>query len=192
MPSKLTRILSLAVVSTALGWTAPVAAGPILFNTFLQFSFFDVGVPALGCFPDDPMGDFCLPSAGTPTQFLDAPPWTFLSPHGATLTIADVFLAGDQFEIFDFGTSLGLTSVPVGTDDCGDDPLVCLADPNVSSGVFSLLAGNHSITIVPTATDGGGVGYLRVVPEPQTIALLGIGLLGLWGTRTRGRATGNL
>src|SRR5205807_246059 len=83
---------------------------------------------ATGCDPADPAGPFCIPSSGTPTEFLDAPPWTFVAPAaGALLTVTDAFLAGDRFQVFDFGASLGLTSAPVGNADCGDDPIPCLA-----------------------------------------------------------------
>jgi PEP-CTERM motif len=190
MSIRFAHIVSLVATATALGWSGPATAGPILLDTFYQFSFTDVGVSAQGCDPADPAGAFCTPSSGTLTEFLDAPPWTFLAPAtGVFLTVLDAFSLGEQFEIFDFGASLGLTSVP-GGGDCGDDPIVCLADTNASSGIFSLLAGNHSITITPTLSpDGLGAGYLRiqadavVVPEPQTIALVGIGMLGLWGRR---------
>lgn len=167
---------------------APAAyAGAIPFDTFLEFGFAAAGVPATGCDPADPAGPFCIPSSGTPTSFLDAPPWTFVAPAGgATLTVTDAFEAGDRFEIFDFAASIGLTSVPVGTVDCGDDPAVCLANPAISSGSFSLASGNHSLVVVPTvAPSGSGSGFLRVqaqaqaVPEPGALALLGIGLAGL-------------
>lgn len=187
MLHKLARYGRLIALSAALGLATPVYGGPILFGTFLEFSFETAGTPARGCDPADPAGGFCIPSSGTPTQFLDAPPWTFLAPAGgAILTIVDAFLAGDRFQIFDFGVSIGLTSVPIGRGDCGDDPVPCLADPNMSRGFFALLAGIHSITITPILSpDGGGAGYLRVqvqqVPEPPSLVLLALGLLGLYG-----------
>lgn len=187
MHTQLMHYTRVAAVSAALAMVAPVHAGPIPFNTFLEFSFTDAGVPATGCDPADPAGPFCIPSSGTPTQFLDAPPWTFLAPAGgALLTVVDAFLAGDRFEIFDFGVSLGRTSPPVGNGECGDDPLVCLADPNVSHGLFALLGGPHSISLTPTISDGGGGGYLQVaqaVPAPSPLALLLGGLIGLYGLR---------
>jgi hypothetical protein len=162
-------------------------AEPIVSDTFLEFSFFDAGIPATGCQPADPGGDFCAPSSGTPTEFLPAPPWTFTADvGGATLTVTDVFVSGDQFEIFDFGTSIGLTSIPVAGLDCGDDPVVCLATPGMSNAIFALAAGPHSITITPSIVpEPFGVGYLMVtgasaaVPEPSTLFLLatGVGLI---------------
>src|SRR5437879_4732610 len=110
---KLTRYGRLIALSAALGLAAPAYGGPIPFNTFLEFGFSTAGTPATGCDPADPSGPFCIPSSGTPTQFLDAPSWTFLAPAGgAILTVVDAFLAGDRFQIFDFGVSLGLTSIP--------------------------------------------------------------------------------
>ena len=160
-------------------------AGPITLDTFYEFGFGSVGSQATGCDPADPAGPFCTPSGGTPTTFLDAPPWTFnVGAAGGSLTVTDAFNPIDQFQVFDFGASLGLTSAPVPGPSCGDDPVVCLANPNVSHGVFALAPGNHSITIVVTTQRGGGAGYLRaeqtvaqVVPEPATLLLVGSGAL---------------
>jgi hypothetical protein len=179
-----------------LALAAPVSAGPITFGDWLEFSVSDPGVDATGCDPNDPNGPFCIPSGGTPTLFLDAPPWTFTAPAtGATLTVTDAFESTERFELFDFGVSLGLTSLPAATAviDCGDDPLVCLATAGMSHGTFTLAAGAHSLTIVPTLSEGGA-GYLRVaaataVPEPAVVGLLALALAGMAlqrpGRRTR-------
>ncbi len=157
------------------GW-----AGPILAGNFYQFSFTTAGAPAQGCQPADPSGNFCISSSGTLTLEADAPAWTFSAPaSGATFTVVDAFTNGDQFEIFDFGASIGLTSLPVGNSDCGDDPVPCLADLAMSSGVFNLGAGAHSITIIPSASPSdSGSGYFLLsdavinVPEPGTLLLV--------------------
>ncbi len=80
--------------------------------------------------------------------------------------------------------SLGLTSLPTLDVNCGDDPVPCFANAAMSTGLFSLSAGNHSLTIVPVAAlDGGGAGYFQVegtaapVPEPATLTLLATGLI---------------
>src|SRR5262249_16193380 len=118
---------AIKVAALALMLNTPVIGGPIALGVFQEFGFTTAGTPATGCDPADPAGPFCVPSGGTPTTFLDAPPWTFLAPAGgAILTVTDAFQAGDRFQIFDFGTSLGLTSVPSGSGNCGSDPVSCL------------------------------------------------------------------
>ena len=177
------RLIPIVVGLMLLSCPTTAPAEPIVSGTFLEFSFSDAGIPATGCQPDDPGGDFCAPSSGTPTGFLPAPPWTFTADvGGAILTVTDVFVSGDQFEIFDFGTSIGLTSIPVAGVDCGDDPVVCLATAGMSNAVFALAAGPHSITITPSIVpEPFGVGYLQVtgaasaVPEPSTLFLLAAG-----------------
>jgi len=169
----------------AIGFVAfapALLAGPIGFDTWSQFGFSDVGIAATGCDPADPAGPFCIPSSGTPTIFLDAPPWTFTTAGSAVLTVTDAFTSGDQFEVFDFGVSLGLTSLPGAVEvDCGDDPVACLATAGVSRALFPLAAGGHALTLFPTLSPGGGgAGYLLVVgavPEPSSLALLALGIV---------------
>ena len=167
---------------------SPAVATPIVLGIWNEFGFSTAGTPATGCDPADPAGPFCISSSGTPTSFAGAPPWTFSSVGATQLTVTDAFTAGDRFQIFDFGVSIGLTSLPVGSADCGDDPVPCLANPNVSHALFSLAPGAHSITIIPTlAPTDGGSGYFIVnaVPEPSMWLLLGSGLLTLVCARRR-------
>jgi hypothetical protein len=173
---------------------SPALATPISLGIWNEFGFSTVGTLATGCDPADPAGPFCIPSGGTPTSFAGAPPWTFNSAVATQLTVTDAFTIGDRFQIFDFGVSIGLTSAPVGSGDCGDDPVPCLANPNVSHALFNLAAGAHSITIIPTlAPSGGGAGYFIVntaaaaVPEPSTWLLLGSGLITLVCVRRRSK-----
>ena len=170
---------------------APASAGPIVLGTWYEFGFSDTLTPATGCFPDDPAGIFCTSSSGTPTTNLDAPPWTFAA-GSVVLTVVDAFENGDVFEIFDFGVSIGVTSAPGRPADCGDDPVPCLLNAEMSKGLFNLAAGPHSLTIMPTQSPGGlGAAYLQVsaaaVPEPMTAFLLGSGLA-VFGLRRSRRA----
>ena len=180
---------SLGAVPCAIGtfligliFATPAFAGPIAVDTYYEFGFGDVGDPATGCDPADPAGPFCSESTGTPTTFLTAAPWTFTSgATGSTLTVTDAFLSGDRFQIFDFGIPVGLTSAPAAGFDCGDDPVPCLADSNMSHGSFVFGSGVHFIAI--RVVEGGfGSGYLllqdggaEAVPEPATLVLLATG-----------------
>jgi hypothetical protein len=139
--------------------------GPIpIGGPWIEFAFGETGSFATGCSPADPAGPGCQPSSGGNSVFGDAPPWTFTAPPGgATLTVTDAFLRGDIFEIFDFGASIGTTSIVDPNGDCGDNPDPCLIDPLVSHGVFPLEPGPHEITIEAIASPfGGGAAYFRV------------------------------
>ncbi len=175
------RFVFILCVAVSALWSAPASAGPIALGEWFQFGFTEAGVPATGCDPADPAGPFCFADPGT--GLLDAPPWTFVAPNGGvTLTVSDAFTAGDRFEVFDFGRSLGFTSAPGDPRaDCGNDPVACLSIAGISRALFTLAAGHHSITIVPILSPGElGSGLLRadaVVPEPATLMLVGSGLL---------------
>jgi hypothetical protein len=109
------------------------------------------------------------------------------------LVVTDILLIGDQFRVYNFGASLGLTSAPGSGTSCGFDPEVCLADPNVSSGTFPLGPGNYSIEIegVLLPYREGATAYFRavgpegVVPEPGSWALVAGVLALLGGSRLR-------
>jgi hypothetical protein len=190
--STIGRLVQAGLLGAVLATSGGAMAGPIASNIFLQFSFDNVGDKAKGCDPADPAGNFCPPSSGTATGFLDTPAWTFIaSAAGATLTVIDVFTSGDQFNVFDFGQLIGTTSLPPRQGiDCDDDPVVCLATQGMSFGIFDLAAGAHSLELVLTR-GGQGVGYLQVadavaqVPEPASMALVLGGLAALWGSRRR-------
>jgi hypothetical protein len=183
LPPHALALIRRAVAIGLLAIAPALLAGPIAFNTWGQFAFTGAGISSTGCDPADPAGGFCIPSSGTPTIFLDAPAWTFSAPAGAALTVTDAFLSGDQFEVFDSGVFLGMTSLPAQGIDCGDDPVVCLGTAGMSAGIFALGAGNHAITLVPLSSpEGLGSGYLIVaaaVAEPGSLVLLGLGIVGL-------------
>ena len=157
-PRKMTDRMSAASLM------GPVPVG----GPWIEFAFMQTGSTATGCSPADPAGPGCGPSSAGNSVFGGAPPWTFNAPAGgAVITVTDAFLRGDQFDVFDGGTLIGTTSVPVTSGDCGSDPDVCVADAQVSHGAFNVGPGPHSIKIVAKASPfGAGAAYFRIDPAP--------------------------
>ena len=181
-------VRKLAILAAGLSAASVAHADPISVGQWHTFGFDGtVGSALYSC------GN-CTNGVNPPSTQIPAAPWTFtLGASGGTLVVTDAFLAGDQFEMFDFGSTLGLTSVP-GGGGCGNDITACLANPNVSKGSFLLGAGSHSITGILAASFSAGAGYLIVneavapgVPEPATWALM-IGGFALAGAAIRRRA----
>jgi len=177
-------IARLVLFSSAFLLTANVAvANPITLGTWYEFGFdpshSTSTVP--GCLPVDPAGVPCRPpDPGVVSVLLGAPPWTFSSPNDVVLTITDVLLAGDNFRVFDNGTLIGSTNVPLQFLSCGINPDVCLTNPNFAHGSFLMSSGAHSITIGVTPAQILGEGFFRVdpaVPEPSTLSLLALGVV---------------
>jgi len=105
------------------------------------------------------------------------------------LIVTDAYYAGDQFEVFNYGTSLGTTS-PVLPDSTINepDPDRASADPRWSSAFFILDPGSYSITGISLVSPfGKGGAYLQVdppiVPIPSSLLLLGSGIFALAGWR---------
>lgn len=72
----------------------------------------------------------------------------FTLTEAAYLNIVDGGFAGDRFEVFDNGNSIGLTSFAVNSypNSAGLDFDQAFANSDFSRGQFLLGAGNHSIT----------------------------------------------
>lgn len=174
---------SLFVAGAAMGVFMPSAnATPISTDTWYQFGFGGNGTDlgdCPGCTPTIPV----TPVAGTS-------PWTISLVAASTLTVLDLFLSIDQFEIFDGAVSLGATSAPVAGGACGGDIACALADARYSRGVFNLGPGNYSLTGVQLA-GSAGAGVFRIetastdVPLPASAYLVGVALTGLGLFRRR-------
>ena len=171
----------------AMALTTAASAAPIALDTLYGFSFNGAGTAIEGT----ATSGFINPSNPSGLASPDAP-WTFTITAGttATLTVLDLFISGDEFEIFNFGVSLGTTSAAASGGSCGSNFTCALADSRYSRGIFSLAAGDYSISgtqLTGTAGAGGFIVEVAAVPIPATGALLlvALGGAGLAGRRRR-------
>lgn len=183
------RLILLAILAVSLtpAWGAAISAGT------WYCAWWDEGEPAPwgAC----GSGEGFFGEAGTPIERVGDAPFTISLTAPAYLIVVDAYYTGDQFEVFNFGTSIGFTSLPSDPDETGcvggNDPVTCLLDSRYSSGYFLLGAGDHEITISTTTNpwDEGaaffGVFPESEVPEPGSFALLGGGLAAVALVRRR-------
>lgn len=171
----------LAAVFTV-GTVSAASAAPISLDTWYTAAFGDTFPSAL-----------VVPPFSTTTNpdgvAAPTPPWTITLTKPGTLTVVDLQVAGDEFEFFDNGVSLGVTSsVANGVSNIGSDVGAALADPAYSRGVFGLAAGDHSITgrYLGDINNGDVAFIVSQVPVPASALLLGTALLGAgYGVRRR-------
>jgi len=139
-------------------FSAPSILGPVTTGgPWFEFLFGGTDSFATAC-------GGCVSSSGGNSVYADDPPWTFNALSWRKLTVTDAFQRGDQFEVYDYGISIGTTSsVLANPDSCGSDPDVCVGDSTVSHHVFVVGPGDHEITIQAISSPyGGGAAYFRI------------------------------
>ncbi len=96
------------------------------------------------------------------------PPWTMdCGAASCWFTVLDGLVPIDQFEVFDFGGSIGISSAPnPAGPGCGIDPAACLAEPSISRGIFCLGPGTHSITVNQILNPSSGTGWINAELHP--------------------------
>lgn len=57
-------------------------------------------------------------AAITPISDPGASPWTFTLTESTPFSVVDGFVIGDQFEVFNFGSSIGTSSTPAASGAC--------------------------------------------------------------------------
>ena len=159
-------------LSGGLASATPITAD----GTWYEFVF-NAGGAATGCFGG------CLATTNPLAADALAPPWTFSG--AATVTLLDLFIQGDRFELFDNLVSLGVSSLPGDDNTCVANIGCALSDPGYSRLVVALGGGAHSLTInnVTSASPTGGAAVFQVaapaaVPEPASLLLVASGLAG--------------
>lgn len=87
--------------------------------------------------------------------------YQFSSSDQTLLTVTDAYFAGDQFEVFANGSSLGITSAPGFDTDANDKFDLAAANSIWSTGEFVLDAGDYNIsgttTMSPYGSGGGAI-----------------------------------
>lgn len=167
---------ALAALTLATGFAvAPIAshADAIVVNAgWYGFCFGGTGSAATSGCQNSGIG-----TSGNSTTFTAAGPVLF--------QITDAFNAGDTFDVWVDGL-YQFTTNPVPQSNPGiSDPDLAFADPAYSHGQILLGGGFHTIDVFASASPfGSGGAYLQVitargVPEPGTVALIGIALAGL-------------
>jgi hypothetical protein len=173
-------LITLALCALPILAVPQAEAAAITPGVYYEFGFDGVG---------SALGDCSGCTATVPASVnAGSAPWEIILTGPAVLTVLDLFLSVDRFEIFNNAGSIGQTSVPVAGGTCGGDIACALADVNYSRGIFNLVAGSYSFTGIQTAGQVGA-GVFRVelapIPLPAGILLLLTGMTALGGLAIR-------
>ncbi len=186
----LKRCLAATVLACAASFVAvPVTATPLaLGGPWVILDQGSLASPMLA-------GDFFKAPDGTNI-------WTLTCPTSCYFYITDLFVVTDQFEVYDGGALIATTPAmpdwfgigapdPFASPPWTDNPDVAWASGDFSALKIALGAGTHDLSIrdihIPAMSVGGGpffdgtVAFRAEIPEPASLALLGVALLAAFG-----------
>lgn len=192
---KIGNALMAGLVGGLVAASAPASAASIVTNQWYEGSFNAAGSWVFGGSsfggPNGYNGPILPSGTANPVFAPDGTSWSISLPSGGFLTLTDIQISGDRFDVYLNGSLAGSTSAPVGGSYTSDIS-AALADPNFSKGTFALGAGTTDISFLFTGSiNYGNMEFIvqgNPVPVPATLGLAAAAAAALGLVRRRRRA----